>query len=162
VSRREEEKRKSLGALFRIAEQAKAPILTPQAKAAAPPPPPPPSLPRPAPAKRAPAPPASKAAPSPAAYQEERRRLAQAQERREKLAEERALRERRQRELARNANLDWRGMDNLGVPTGIRRTAFDRVEPNVSQKIEDVLGAPREKEGRAKNREKGRRQSGTR
>lgn len=80
------------------------------------------------------------------------------EDRREKLAEERALRERRERELARGANLSWRGMDHMGVPASIRRTGFDREEPTVAQKLHDVLGEAREKEGRAKNRDKGRRQ----
>jgi hypothetical protein len=52
-------------------------------------------------------------------------------------------------------------MDRMGVPASIRRTAFDREEPSVAQKISDVLGEAKEKEGRAKARDKGRRQ-GTR
>lgn len=158
MSRREEDKRKSLSFLGKIADQAAAPF--PAAKPAARPPPPPP---RPQPAapapKRAPTPPPAPTL-SPSAYQEERRRRAQMEERKAKLEEERMLKQRRQNELHRNANLEWRGMDMGKMGAGVRRTAFDRVEPTVTQKIEDVLGAAKEKESRVKNREKGRRMGG--
>jgi len=79
-----------------------------------------------------------------------------------KQQEERRLRALREQKLQQGATASWRGMDRMGVPASIRRTPFDREEPSVSQKIQDVLGDAKEKEGRAKNREKGKRQSGTR
>jgi colicin import membrane protein len=142
VSRREDEKKRSLSALGRIADRAKeTPWARPEPKRVPPPPP-----------KPKPAPPPPPPAPSDPA------RLKRLQERREKLEEEQRLRERRERELRGGASLEWRGMSHMGVPSGIRRTAFDRVEPSVSQKISDVLGDAKEKEGRAKARAKGRRQ----
>lgn len=150
VSKREEEKRKSLAALKGIAEVAtRAFPEAPRPRDAPRPAPKPPATPKP------PALPAAK--PETEATRAKRRQM---EERREKLAEERALKERRGNELRRNSSLEWRGMDLGNVPTGIRRTAFDRVEPSVSQKIEDVLGAARLKESREKMRDKGRRQGG--
>lgn len=152
MSRREKERKASLDALGKLAYSV---------GGGAPPPPPPPaakrsSLPPPKPAPSpAPAPRAADAAAS-------RNRQSQLAARQEKLAEERALKQRRENELLRSRNLEWRGMSNDGIPASIRRTGFDRVEPNVSTKITDVLGAPREKEGRAKARDKGRRQGGGR
>jgi hypothetical protein len=151
VSRREKEKRDSLAALGRIAERARETPWVPK-------PPPKPAAPRaPPPPPRAPPPPAPPALADPAA---ERARLRKLEERRAKIEEEKRLRERRARELQRGATLDWRGMPTGDVPTGIRRTAFDREEPTVAQKIHDVLGEARQKEGRAKARDRGRRQGG--
>lgn len=82
------------------------------------------------------------------------------EERKAKLEEERLLRERRERELLRSRNLQWRGGGFTDIPASIRRTGFDRAEPPLDAKIGDVLGTPQEKEGRAKNRDKGRRQGG--
>lgn len=149
VSRREEERKKSLGLLSRIAHQATPP---PPPSAPAPPPRPAP-LPAKQPAARAPAP-AKKVAPT-------RRAIDPAFEgRRAKQEEERRLRQLRKNTLVQNQNLEWRGMDHMGVPASIRRTGFDRVEPGVQQKIQDILGEAREKEGRAKNRDRGRRAGG--
>lgn len=79
--------------------------------------------------------------------------------RRAKQAEAQALKDRRAGEVARASNLQWRGMSRDDhIPQSIRRTAWVRTEPNVQEKIRDVLGDPREKEGRVKNRERGRRQ----
>jgi len=81
---------------------------------------------------------------------------------RAKLEEEKRLRDMRAQKLAGGANLKWRGMPWGDVPTGIRRTPFDRDEPSVHQKIGDVLGDAKEKEGRAKAKAKGKRQGGSR
>lgn len=153
MTKRERDKKASLDALAKFAYSV---------GGGAPTPPPRPaerasSLPPPPPRPKVSPPPAPRAAPDPAV---ERARRAKLEERRAKLEEERRLRERRAGELARSTSLQWRGMSIDGIPTGIRRTAFDRVEPSVSQKIQDVLGDPAEKEGRAKNRDKGRRQGG--
>lgn len=149
VGKREDEKKRSLAALRGIAEVATRAF---------------PEAPRPRDAPRpAPGPAPQAKAPPPAAKPETeatRARRRQQEERREKLAEERALRERRGAQLRRSSSLEWRGMDLGNVPAGIRRTAFDRAEPSVSQKIEDVLGAARLKESREKMRDKGRRQGG--
>ncbi|GEM_PF-5078018 len=154
MSRREKEKQASLDALARIAYAVGGGNPAP----AKPPAPPKSSLPpKPKPAPK-PAPPPAPA--TPAAAEAERARRLRMEERKAKLEEERALRERRQGELARGATAPWRGMDQSGVPTGIRRTAFDRAEPSLQQKITDVLGDARAKESREKNREKGRRQGG--
>lgn len=150
TSKREEEKKRSLGFLAGIAEKSEAqPWL--DRKAASP-----------APARAPPARPKPRPAPAPAAplpTDADRKRRRALEERAAKLEEERTLRERRARELAKGANLEWRGMSRAGVPTGIRRTAFDP-EPSLAQKIDDVLGKPPEKEGRAKARDKGRRLGG--
>lgn len=146
MSRREEEKKRSLDALSRIARSASPPA-SPTPSAPRPSPAPPPCAPRPVP---------SRVPRAPAASVSARAREKQLAQRREKLAEEKALRERRENELARASRLTPRGLDD--VPASIRRTGFDRVEPSVSQKIHDVLGDAREKQGRAKAREKGRRQ----
>lgn len=155
MSRREKEKEESLAALRKIAFgiSGGAPGPAPQAPArqsslppAQPKAPPPPPKPTP------------KALANPAA---ERDRVKRMEERRAKLEEERLLRERRQNELHRSKNLEWRGMGGLNdVPASIRRTGFDRQEPTLLTKIDDVLGPAREKEGRAKNRDKGRRHGG--
>lgn len=154
MSRREQEKKASLDALAKLAysvgggapaapppAQQRRSTLPPAPKAAAP-------APKPEPAR------------TPAQIEAERVRRAKLEARRAKLEEERALRERRAGELARGAHLEWRGMSLEGVPTSIRRTGFDRKEPDLSTKIQDVLGAAREKEGRTKARDRGRRQGG--
>ncbi|HUR68634.1 MAG TPA: hypothetical protein VM370_05255, partial [Candidatus Thermoplasmatota archaeon] len=82
--------------------------------------------------------------------------------RREKLAEQAALKKRRENELAKNANLAWRGSGFTDIPASIRRTGFDVVEPSVSQKLHDILGDARQKESREKAREKGKRAGGKR
>ena len=147
MSKREADKRKAIDALARIAYSAGSAPPPPAPKGRAPPPP---------------APPKPKAAPTPrrAPDAADLARAKQLAQRREKLAEERALRERRANELARNARIDRSRIDPFGVPTSIRRTGFDRVEPSTSQKIQDVLGDARAKEGREKARAKGRRQGG--
>jgi len=87
-------------------------------------------------------------------------RRKQLAERREKLEEERRLRDRRQNELARNARITTERIDPFNIPASIRRTGFDRVEPSVAQKLQDILGEAKQKESRLKNRDKGRRQGG--
>lgn len=151
MTKREEEKRKSLADLARVAEKAEAmPWLD---KRVAPPPPPKPAAPPPRAAPR-PAPPPTTPSPSDA----ERARRAKLADRKAKLEEERALKQRRAGELSRATNLQWRGMSWGDVPSSIRRTPFDRAEPSVTQKITDVLGDAKEKEGRAKHRAKGKKQ----
>lgn len=148
MSRREKEKERSLAALGKIAYSAGAPL--PSVKPALPTPPP-----RPIPAAAKPPPAAKK---PPQRPQQSRDPL---EGRQAKLEEAKLLRERREQELFRSKNLEWRGMGGMDhVPASIRRTAFDRQEPSLLSKIDDVLGAPREKDGRAKNRDKGRRQGG--
>lgn len=154
VSKREEEKKASLDALARVAFAVSGgnPNPAPSPKA------------RQEPARKStlPAPP-PKPAPRPAPKLEtdfERQRKAQALERKAKLEEERALRERRERELAGSKNLQWRGQWTGGDMPGVRRTAFDRIEPSLAEKLHGVLGEVQEKDSRAKNREKGRRQGG--
>lgn len=150
VSRREKEKAKSLDALSKFAYASSAPLPAPKPSAAAP-------------ASRARPPPRPSPPPSPSPYLEtdaDRARRKQMEERRAKLDEERALRARREGELARGSNLQWRGGGFTDIPASIRRTAFDRQEPNLHQKLADVLGEVKEKESRAKNREKGKRQGG--
>ena len=144
MTRREKEKKDSLDALARIAasvgfganEKPKAPSKT-TASASAP-----------------------KPKPAPVAKPLDAKKAAQLDERRTKLAEEKALKQRRANELARGGNLQWRGGGFTDIPASIRRTGFDRVEPSVSQKISDVLGDARLKEGREKARDKGKRQGG--
>ena len=142
MSRRDREKKDSLDALAKVAysitggNPAPAP---PPNKKAAPPPPPKPAPPPPKPMDAV--------------------RAKQLAERRAKMEEEKALKLRRSSELARGTNLEWRGMSISGVPSGIRRTAWDR-EPSLDQKVRDVLGDPLKKEGRAKNSAKGKRQGG--
>lgn len=153
MSRREKEKQSSLDALARIAYGVSGgnPNPTPPKKTAQPARPS--SLPAPKP----------KPAPPPAPKLEtdlDRQRRAQALERKAKLEEERLLRERRANELQRGKSLEWRGMWTGGDMPGVRRTAFDRVEPSLAEKLHGVLGDPAEKESRAKNREKGKRQGG--
>lgn len=155
LSRREKAKKESLDLLGKIATSVGyggqgPPPSPPKPRSTLPPPPPKPA----APAPKAPAP------KTPAQQQAERARRVQAEERRAKLEEERRLRERRSNELARSQSLQWRGMGFNDLPVGVRRTAYDRVEPDVSTKIAGVLGDPREKEGRAKQRERGRHQGG--
>lgn len=153
MSRKEDEKKRSLSFLAGIADKAEAmPWLDKKPQSSLPPAP---AAPRPK-AKAAPPPPP---APRPESLEAERLRKRRMEERAAKLEEERTLRERRQRELQKGATLSWRGMDRSGVPTGIRRTAFDP-EPSLAQKLDDVLGKPAEKDSRVKNREKGRRQGG--
>jgi hypothetical protein len=82
------------------------------------------------------------------------------EERKAKMEEARGLKERRERELSRSRNLEWRGGGFTDIPASIRRTGFDRQEPSLQNKLSDVLGDAREKESRARNREKGRRQGG--
>lgn len=154
MSRRDKERKASLDALAKIAYSvgggAPAPAPKPQERQSSlPPPPPKPAPPAPAPAKRA----------DPEA---ERKRRQQMESRRAKLEEDRMLRERRAATLQQNKNLQWRGMSIDGIPASIRRTGFDRIEPTVMQKITDILGDAKEKEGRAKNRDKGRRHGGGR
>jgi len=152
MSRREKEKAASLDKLGKLAYS------TPPAPAR--PPPPKPAAPaRPAPKAVAPPRASTPTAGAAAAARARERQLA---ERREKLAEEKSLRERREKELARSSGLEWRGMDRMGVPASIRRTGFDRDEPSTAQKIHDILGENREKAGRAKAREKGKRAGGKR
>jgi hypothetical protein len=146
MSRREKEKAKSLDALVKIAFSA--------GGAPTPPTPVPPKVLAPArPASSVPAPTRGAAASSFA-------RNKQLEERREKLAEEKALKTRRASELTRSTHLPWRGGGFTDIPASIRRTGFDQVEPSTSQKIHDVLGDAREKAGRAKAKEKGKRQGG--
>lgn len=150
MSKREKEKRDSLDALARIARATSGPM--PAAK------------PPPAPA-RAPARPQPRPLPPPQPAVEtdaDRARKRRLKERQEKLAEEKALKDRRASELARGSNLEWRGGGFGDIPASIRRTGFDRQEPTVSQKIQDVLGDAREKEGRAKAKAKGKRVGGGR
>lgn len=150
VSRREQEKKRSLDALSRIA------YTSPGAPAPVPKPAPAPAAAR-APAAPRPTP---KAPPTPAANAAARARGKQLEERREKLEEEKLLRTRRAKELARGSRLEWRGGGFTDIPASIRRTGFDRDEPSTSQKIHDVLGDPREKDGRTKAKSKGKRQGG--
>jgi hypothetical protein len=158
VSRREKEKKESLDALSKIAYAVGGGNPAP-AKPAAPPKSAPPAAPRPKPSPK-PAPAPASVPYEPAAAQAERARRLQMEDRKAKLEEERMLRARRQGELARGATSQWRGMDQSGVPTGIRRTAFDRQEPSLQQKLSDVLGDAKIKEGREKHRAKGSRQGG--
>ena len=153
LSRREKERKASLDALAKLAYSvgggAPAPPPPPQARASSLPPARPKEAPKPA------QPAAKRADP-----EAERRRRQQMESRAAKLEEDRMLRERRAQQLHRNANLEWRGMSNDGIPTSIRRTGFDREEPSLKQKIGDILGDAKEKEGRAKARDRGRRQGG--
>lgn len=153
MSRREKEKQEALGKLAKFAYSAPTPPAAPPAPArpATKPAPARPTAPRtPAPAPRAPL----------ATQDAARARTKQAAERKAKLDEERALKQRRANELARGTNLPWRGMDTMGVPASIRRTGFDRDEASTTQKIHDVLGETKEKDGRVKHRAKGKRQGG--
>ena len=154
MSRREKEKANALDALAKFAYSAGG-----GAPAPAPKPPAPPGA-RAVPTK-------PKSAPVPAEHpyavsDAERARRKQMEERKAKLEEERALKERRARELARGTNLPWRGSGFTDIPSSIRRTGFDRQEATVSQKLHDILGDAKEKESRVKNREKGKRSGGTR
>lgn len=158
MSQRDKERKDSLAALGRIAESVSKPIVPPK---------PSPSLPQPRPAAPAPRPAAKAPAPAPAApmrpafeTEADRKRRLQQEDRKAKLEEARALKERRERELARSRNLEWRGGGFTDIPASIRRTGFDRHEPSLESKIGDVIGAAREKEGRVKHREKGRRHGG--
>lgn len=161
MSRREKERKESLDLLGRIAESVGRPVVPPKPSPSIPAPRP--AVARPAPGRpaapsRAPAPPPP--APAYATSEAERTRKRRMEERKAKLEEERALRERRERELARNRSLEWRGGGFTDIPASIRRTGFDRQEPSLDAKIGDVLGTAQEKEGRAKSRDKGRRQGG--
>ncbi|MEA3199008.1 MAG: hypothetical protein QOE90_436 [Thermoplasmata archaeon] len=151
MSKREQEKKTSLDALARVAYAVGGgnphPAPPPKPKAKAPQP-----RPQPQPQPRPLAKPAEPAL--------DRARRAQLADRKAKLEEERALRERRERELAGGSNLAWRGAWTAGNLPGVHRTAFDRVEPSLADKIHGVLGDAKEKDGRAKNRDKGRRQGG--
>lgn len=150
MSRREKEKAKALDALARIAySSASAPPAKPPAPRAQGPRP----SPRPSPSPPAPRPPPGESA----ADLARRKQLA---ERREKLEEEKRLRARRAGELAKGARIDTSRIDPFNIPASIRRTGFDRVEPTVSQKLQDILGDAREKEGRAKAKARGKRQGG--
>lgn len=155
MSRRDKERQESLDLLGRIAESVSKPIVPPKPSPSTPAAP----RPRPAPPRPATVPERAPALPAPDAAAERLRRK-RMEERRMKLEEERVLRERRERELARSKNLEWRGGGFTDIPASIRRTGFDRQEPSLENKIGDVLGATREKDGRVKNREKGRRQGG--
>lgn len=149
MAKREQEKRASLDALAKIASRA----------AQAPPPPKPVA----ADPRAAPRPPAApRPAPSLPRLETEadRARRRQMEERKAKLEEERMLRLRREQELARGAASTWRGQGFRDIPASVYRTGFDRAEPTLAQKVQDVLGDAREKEGRAKAREKGRRHGG--
>lgn len=150
MSKREKEKSSSLDALAKFAYAASGGNPAPAKPAA-------PKSARPAPAPKKAAPPAPAYKPETAA---DRKRKLQIEERRAKLEEEKALKARRAGELARGSKLEWRGMWTGGDMPGVRRTAFDRVEPSLDTKIHGVLGAAAEKEGRAKNRDKGKRQGG--
>lgn len=148
MSRREKEKAKSLDKLAKFA----------YGSASAPPPAPKPA---PAPPARIAAPrrpPPSSPLPSPSSASPTEARRKQLAQRQAKLEEERALKARRANELARGARIDMSRIDPFNVPASIRRTGFDRHEPSVSQKIQDVLGEAKAKEGRAKARDKGKRQ----
>ena len=147
MSKREKEKTRSLDALARIAYSSGAPPPAPPKPA----PPPAPARPRP----QAPSPP-----PSPRAAESDRARRAQAAERKAKLEEESALKKRRANELARGARMDMSRIDPFNIPASIRRTGFDRHEPSVAQKLQDILGEAKEMEGRAKAKQKGKRQGG--
>lgn len=162
MSRRDKERKESLDLLGRIAHSVGQPIVPPKPSPSIPTARPPAPAPRPAsPARPAAARPAPQApAPSYASGEAERVRRRQMEERKAKLDEERALRERRERELARNRSLEWRGGGFTDIPASIRRTGFDRSEPTLDAKIGDVLGTPAVKEGREKHRDKGRRQGG--
>lgn len=149
VSRREKEKAKSLDALARIAYSSPG---APPSKPSAP-------APRPSP-RPSPPPPAPRPSPSHGETSADRARRKQLAERKEKLEEEKRLRARRANELAKGARIDTSRIDPFNIPASIRRTGFDRVEPTVSQKLHDILGDAKEKEGRAKARDKGKRQGG--
>lgn len=160
LSQREKERKDSLAFLGRIADAAGKPMAPPKPSAGTTPatPPPRPQPPRPAPPAARPPPPAPT---NPYAQNEaERLRRRQMEERKAKLEEEKLLRDRRQRELARSNNLEWRGGGFTDIPASIRRTGFDRKEPDLNTKISDILGDARVKEGRAIHREKSRKQSG--
>jgi hypothetical protein len=151
---RDEERKKSLAALRRIAEESQRMPWLPKA----------PPKPRREPPRMGAAPPPEprrpRAAP-PAAPPPARPKLDPRFEgKRAKQEEERRLRALRERDLQRGAQATWRGMPWGDVPASIRRTPFDRAEPAVQQKILDILGEAKEKEGRAKHRAKGRRQGG--
>lgn len=153
MSRREKDKQASLDALAKIAYASGggAPAPTPKPQTA------PSSLPR-APPKPAPAAPSR---PKTLAETEaEKKRRQQIEERRAKLEEEQRLKQRRANELARSTNIQRRGMDDMGVPSSIRRTGYDRQEATVAQKLHDILGETKIKESREKARDKGRRQGG--
>lgn len=143
MSKREREKKNSLDALSRIAYSVGGG--NPDG---------------PAPPKKTTLPPVSPKKALPVAKRSDPARVKQTVQRREKLAEDHALKQRRTNELARSGNLQWRGGGFTDIPASIRRTGFDRHEPSVSQKITDVLGDAREKEGRSKARDKGKRQGG--
>lgn len=154
MSKREDEKKKALAALSRIAYSSAMPAAAPSPVRATPPT-------RPAPPARP-----TKAAPparaTAASADAEKRKRQQMADRAAKADEARSLKQRRANELARGSDLQWRGMDPMGVPASIRRTGFDRQEATMSQKIQDVLGDTKEKAGRAKAREKGKRAGGKR
>lgn len=160
MSRREKEKQEALGKLARFATSA--PSAPPPARAPSRPSPArAPSVPRaqpPAPTAARPRPSSTPARADPAAAA--RARAVKLADRKAKLEEERGLKQRRANEIARGTNLPWRGMDSMGVPASIRRTGFDRTEATTAQKIQDVLGEVKEKDGRAKARAKGKRQGG--
>lgn len=156
MTAREDERKKSLDALRRIADESQAMPWLKKEKTK-PPARVPPRMP-PAPAEKE-----HSQAPTPRASPPARPRIDPRFEgKRAKLEEEKRLRDRRTSQLAGGKDLQWRGMSWGDVPTGIRRTPFDRKEPNVTQKINDVLGDAKEKEGRAKAKAKGKRQSGAR
>ena len=159
MSRRDKERKESLAALGRIADAVSRPVVPPKPSPSVP------QAPRPAaPAPRpAPAPPPLRPAPPPKpAFETEadRKRRLQMEDRKAKMDEQRLLKERRERELSRSRTLEWRGGGFTDIPASIRRTGFDRQEPSLENKLGDVLGALKEKEGRVKNREKGRRHGG--
>ena len=149
MSKREKDKAKSLDALARIAYSSPSP-----------PPPPPKPAPTTAPVR----PPPQAPSPQPKSpYLEtaaDRARKAQAAERKEKLEEQSALKKRRANELAKGARMDMSRIDPFNIPASIRRTGFDRHEPSVAQKLQDILGEAKEKESRAKAKAKGKRQGG--
>lgn len=151
MSRREKEKSKSLDALSKFAYASGSTGAPAASKPATAPP---------APRRPAPAPPPPSRAPPLPATDAERARRQKLEERKAKLEEERALRARREGELARGAKIDTSRWDPFNVPSSIRRTGFDRQEASTSQKIHDVLGDPREKAGRSKAKAKGKRQGG--
>lgn len=156
MTKREEDKKRSLSFLAGIAEKAERMPWLDKPKSTLP-------APKPAAPKPKAAPPPPPQPPQPRADPNaERLRKKRMEERQAKLEEERRLKQRRAQELDKGASLSWRGMSWGDVPTGIRRTPFDREEPKLQQKISDVLGDPAEKEGRAKHRDKGRRQGGGR
>ena len=151
MSRRDKDKKASLDALAKFAYAAGGGAPAPAPRA-----------PTPAPRPVAPKPAGKPASPARADPAAERARRKQMEERKAKLEEERALRERRAGELMRGATAPWRGSGFRDIPSSIYRTGFDRDEPTVSQKLNDILGDARQKESREKARAKGKRAGGKR